>query len=823
MAAEGLLLTEWEVACLPAGSCDNPEALNTAAADWVRATVPGTAASAWRDVGRWAPGVVHDFDDDDWWFRTSFGSTDPDAMLCLDGLATVVDVWLNGSLVLQSDNMFTAHEVPVRLTDQNDVVIACRSVRRHLQARRPRGRWKTRLIEMQQLRWVRTSFSGRMPGWQPTCAPVGPWRPVRVMPFARSLSVTSIQARLVDGDGVVDLVATAKGPLPESAWIEIDGSRFALEITPGSEGHRVAGSVTVSGVRPWFPATHGEPVRSAVRVGVVSDGVESAIDLPPVGFRSVVLDETDGAFRLSINGLPIFCRGACWIPTDIVRLSDSPDRLRVALSQLADAGANMVRVLGISVYEHSQFFEQCDELGIMVWHDLMFANLDQPLDDDLFRASVVEEIEQFLRSCQAHPSVVVVGGGSEVEQQAAMMGVDPAIGRNRVGRELLPGLLDSMLPGVASAPCSPSGGIFPFHVGVGVSHYYGVGAYLRPLSDARLAGVRFTTECLAFANVPCRQTVDELLADGDRPGHSPGWKARVPRDRGAGWDFEDVRDHYVEAFFDVNARDVRSVDPDRYLDLGRAAVCIAIEATLGEFRSRRSTCDGALVFTARDPWAGPGWGIVDALGRPKSAYWAAGRAWKPQAVLLRDEGLDGLFAVLINDRPHALDATLRARLFDDAGLVVGDADVPVAVLPRGEFVVSVDGMFDHFRDLTRAYRFGPAAVDVVEVSLVGEAGEIDVAHHLPGGHRRDRRADVGLRAWTEPGTSAVHVATEGFAQFVSIDIDDAAPVENWFHLSPGQERVVSVTSLTGAPWQGGDVRALNAVAVRSIRAAEGES
>ncbi len=611
--------------------------------------------------------------------------------------------------------------------------------------------------------------------------------------------------------------------MPESAWMEIDGNRFALEVTSGTAGHRIAGSIAISGVRPWFPATHGEPARSTVRVAVVVDGVESVVDLAPIGFRDITVDDTDGAFRLSINGEPIFCRGACWIPTDIVRLSDSPERLRAALSQLVDAGANMLRVLGISVYEHTEFFELCDELGIMVWHDLMFANLDQPLDDDAFRASVVEEVEQFLRSCQAHPSVVVVGGGSEVEQQAAMMGVEPATGRNRVGREVLPELLASLLPGVASVPCSPSGGIFPFHVGVGISHYYGVGAYLRPLSDARLAGVRFTTECLAFANVPCRQTVDELLADGDRPGHSPGWKARVPRDRGAGWDFEDVRDHYVESFFGVNARDVRSVDPDRYLDLGRAAVCIAIEATMGEFRSRRSSCDGALVFTARDPWVGPGWGIVDALGRPKSAYWAARRAWRPVALMMRDDGLDGLSAVVVNDRPVGFEATLRARLFDDAGLVVGDADMPVVVEARGETVVSVDGMFGHFRDLSRAYRFGPATVDVVEVSVSGAADVIDVAHHVPGGHRRDRRADVGLRAWADPGTSAVHIVTDGFAQFVSIDIDDAVPADNWFHLSPGQERVVPVTSLTGAPWQGGEIRALNAVVVSSIRAAEGDS
>ncbi len=92
---------------------------------------------------------------------------------------------------------------------------------------------------------------------------------------------------------------------------------------------------------------------------------------------------------------------------------------------------------------------------------------------------------------------------------------------------------------------SATGGELPFHVNVGTSHYYGVGAYLRPLDDARRAHVRFAAECLGFANVPRRESIERFLRDLEIPTHHPRWKERVPRDRGVGWDFDDVCEHYV--------------------------------------------------------------------------------------------------------------------------------------------------------------------------------------------------------------------------------------------------------------------------------------
>ena len=168
---------------------------------------------------------------------------------------------------------------------------------------------------------------------------------------------------------------------------------------------------------------------------------------------------------------------------------------------------NMLRVVGTGAYESAAFHDLCDELGILVWQDLMFANVDYPLADPEFAAEVEGEARQVLTGLVGRPSLAVICGNSEVEQQAAMLGLEPELGRAPFWDEDLPELaaeLGADCPYVASTPC---GGVLPFHPGEGIAHYFGVTGYFRPPQDARRADLRFAAECLAFANVPDEVTV----------------------------------------------------------------------------------------------------------------------------------------------------------------------------------------------------------------------------------------------------------------------------------------------------------------------------
>ena len=151
----------------------------------------------------------------------------------------------------------------------------------------------------------------------------------------------------------------------------------------------------------WWPNSHGGQPLYPVIVEV--DG--RRFDLGRTGFRSVALDrgEDGGDFRLTVNGVVIFCRGACWVAPDPDGLGGERADYEATLRLAAEAGMNMIRVSGVGVYETPAFFELCAELGLMVWQDFMFANFDYPAGDPTFAASVRDEADAFLTAIDGLP------------------------------------------------------------------------------------------------------------------------------------------------------------------------------------------------------------------------------------------------------------------------------------------------------------------------------------------------------------------------------------------------------------------------------------
>jgi beta-mannosidase len=809
----------WECCQTPAGAVDEPAALDGLPVTWWAATAPGTAASAARAAGVPDPSVL-DLDGDDWWFRCRFRRPAAPGpwVLCIGGLATLADVWLNGLHVLASRNMFRRYELDVReLALENTLAIRFAALQPVLAARQPRPRWKTPLAHA-NLRWLRTSLLGRTRGIAVTPPIVGPWRPIELI---RAGPVRVVRRRLSAscdaGDGLVEvsLELMAPEPLPDQVLIEVGEASLPLPVRRGPDGCTVSGVVRIVDAERWWPHTHGPQPLYRVRVTVAGH----RIDLGQVGFRTVHVDRGDGGFGLLVNETPVFCRGAGWFPPDALAPTTDDDELRRTLSLVRSAGLNMLRLPGSSVYEDERFWNLCDELGILVWQDCMLAYLDPPDDED-FAKEIEAELGDNIFPLAAHPALAVVCGGQEIEEIAAMSALPRERWTFPVLTETIPSIVRSGLGEIPYLSSCPSGGDFPFDAGVGVAFYFGVGGFLRPLDDVRRAHVRFAAECLCLATPPDQRTVDEHCGGANAAGHDPQWKRAVHHDAGRSWDMDDVRDFYVRELLGVDPLMERYVDAQRALDLGRAANAEMVEAVFSEWRRPGSGCAGGLLAALRDLRPGAGWGMLDSFGRPKSTWYAFRRVSLPVALLLTDERFNGLNLHVVNDTTEPISGTIRVALFARGEHRVDEASHTIKVDARSGMVIEAGSLFDGFRDISYAYRFAPPAQDVVVASLHNEAEDLlSEVVYLPLGRGRPLEGDLGLEATARrsaAGAWILDVTSRRFAQFVVVDVEGFIADNSWFHLPPGATRTVNLMPLASTVQPRGYVSALNTTAVATI-------
>jgi beta-mannosidase len=844
MTQQRELTAGWQAARAPADLHVDPAGLD--ALDWIPARVPGTAAAALLDAGEWQLGDRFDFDAEDWWFRTSFAAEPvgpaEEAWLCLDGIATVAEVYLNGELLCESDSMFAAHTLDVggRLREQNELAIRCRALGPLLAVRRrPRARWRTRLVDDGNLRFFRTMLLGRMPGLAPGPPAVGPWRAV-ALERRRRVDVAELTLRTrLDGEEGDDGVLSVRARLRPLGGAEL--SAVEVELSGPSGSHRAdlsldedrvnaSGELRVPDVARWWPHTHGEPALHDVRLVVHfggGDDRQTTIDAGRVGFRDLAFgagpgpdyDVEEDGIDLHVNGVQVFARGAVWTPIDPIGQAPSDDELRAELIRVRDAGMNMLRIPGTGAYETGAFHDLCDELGILVWQDFAFANLDYPLADERFRASVTREAADVLAALGGRPSLAVLCGNSEVEQQAAMMGFDAATARGELFGELLPELVRASGVDALYIPSAPYGGDLPFRPDRGIGTYYAVGCYRLPLEDVRRAGVRFAAECLAFSHVPPAETIEEMLpaAPARLAGNDPLWKAGVPRENEADWDFEDIRDHYLQLLYGVDAADLRHVDRARYLELSRMLTGEILAEVFGEWRRTGSPCGGGLVLWLHDPLPGAGWGLVDHRGRAKLAYHHLARALAPVAVWSTDENLGGIAAHVANDRPAPLRASLRVALYREGERCVEQARVPVELAPHSQGEWNVEAVIGHFVDAAWAYKFGPPAQDAIVVSLEEEDSErmLSQAFRFPAGRPLERESPerLGLAAQGQvlpDGNVRVAISSRRLAYGVELHAPGFVADDAGFSIEPGGERVVALRPDGGdVAFAGGKLVAVN--------------
>lgn len=799
----------WRALRADPGQYDTPDWIASASSPApMPAPVPGTVASLILDSHPQPLEHLSNIDQFDWWYITEFDKPKTGAkhILAFDGLATLVDIWLNGELLLHTNNMFREYRVDVsaKLQPTNQLVLCFRSLHKALEVNRKRPKWKTKLVEQQNLRWFRTTLLGYIPGWTPPVKPIGIWREVRLESAEiASLNDYTLQTSLQNDKGIIKLKADIDyfGDQPCEILFEIDGKTHSL-FTGSASIIQLDKEISIPDIRAWMPHTHGTPNLYQSRLMLRSGDQLHVLKEARVGVRQVELNQENGLFKIKVNGQSVFARGAVWTVSDIVSLNGD---LKTALPLARDAGMNMLRIGGTMTYERDEFYDLCDELGIMVWQDFMFANMDYPVKDEAFHENILAEATQQLKRLSAHACVVAYCGNSEVEQQAAMLGIPSEMWRNDWFGSELPALIHDLHENSFYVPSTPSGGTLPFYTSEGITHYYGVGAYLRDVSDVRRANAKFTPECLGFSNVPSDVNIAKRMGALSAATHHPRWKKGVPRDNGAGWDFEDVRDHYLSELFGLDPIQLRSADMERYLALSRIVSGEMMSQVFTEWRSSYSQCGGGLVWFYKDLIPGAGWGVIDSEDHPKAAYYFLKRVFQPLAVLITDEGLQGLHLHLVNETPQAFRGSLEFCMIRDGHVTVAKASREVALDAGRASTILAEEMLGGFYDTAYAYRFGAPKHEVACATLKDAEGRIvSQQFHFP---LRGLPVMVSPKVESqltkpENGLYQLTLRSDHFLHSVEIICEGYLPGDNYFHLMPNESRVITLSPTSpdsGAP------------------------
>ena len=773
-------------------------------------------------------------DQSDWVYETTFRVDDPapsHAFLLFHGLDTVAEIEMNGEALGQTDNMYIPHEFAV------DGRLRAGAGDDGLNTLRVTFRAAERIGLERQKVWNEgpdptpphwDSFGPRslvrkaqyMYGWDwgPVLLGCGLWQPVELItvPTARLLdwkydvafnadesATVTVTAEVERAPGAADTPLTLTLGLPRVG--SLDGGDYEDDLpepvtvtVPTGDGLvHAAAALTVSSPRRWNTVGLNQNIRSEdehppLYTLVVSlaeaAGEEAEIDarVAKIGLRTIELlrePDADGqgeGFKFRVNGHDLFIKGANWIPNDSFPATITFEELNAQIAQACDAGFNMLRIWGGGLYESEDFYTLCDAYGLLVWQDFPYGCAYYP-DTGEYAEGAKVEATAAVRRIRNHPSIALWCGNNEnaTMYHGNWHGAKPArfLGE-KLYFDVLPAVVEAEDPKTPYWPSSPFGGDDPNSAEYGDCHnwdvWHGRGDWVHYTENDS----RFCSE-FGFAASCGLAAWDTVLDAADRHPHSPVVRWHDKTRKGY--------DTYI-GYINLHYPDPQSLeDLVYYSQINQAE---ALKFGIEHYRRRKGHCWGTLFWQLNDCWPVQSWAVVDYLGEPKAALFAAKKFYAPVLLSLVRDGLT-VTAHLVNDHLHAVAGTLTFTLGSlDGDTPLARATHEVKCGPNGAEVVAaftLEHTAGRERELYVHARFQPGTEGTPVENLLFLAEPKDLHLATPG-------LAVSVLPHT-PATFTVTVTAQRFAPYVWLRRGDNVLLEvedNFFHLQPGETRELVV-------------------------------
>ncbi|MEV6306901.1 glycoside hydrolase family 2 protein [Actinoplanes sp. NPDC051861] len=629
----------------------------------VAATVPGCVHTDLLDAGRLPDPFLDDNETavawvgrEDWTYERDVAWHGPEhdrIDLVFDGLDTVARVELGGVMLGETRNMHRSYRFDVTELLDGPMPLSVRFTSAYTEAERVRDALGERPGSYpepyQYVRKMACSFGW---DWGPTLVTAGIWRPVRLEGWSTArLSNVRPLCTYRDDSGHIDLTVEVERVAddPLTAQVLIDGREIAT-VEPGRH------ALKVDGVTPWAPRGYGEPALYTLTVVLRIGDEELDRWERRTGFRTVAIDqEKDAAgtrFAIEVNGEPVLVKGVNWIPDDIFPSRMTRERYALRLGQAAAAGVNLIRVWGGGVYESRDFYEICDELGLLVWQDFPFACACYPEEEPLL-SEVIAEARENVTRLAAHPSLVTWCGNNEnlwlrgAERWAERPGGDLTWGEAYY-LDVLPAIvaeLDPSRPYQAGSPWSGSRELEPNDPAHQTFHSWEVWNR-QDYVHYRDTTPRFVAE-FGWQAPPAWRTLRDAVSDEPLLPDSPGVLHHQKAQDGNGKLARGLAPYFAPP---------SSTEAWHYLtQLNQVR---AVTTGIDHWRSHWPHTTGTIVWQLNDLWPVTSWAAIDGAGRFKPLWFALRELYAERRLTIQPRD-GGLVVAVLNDSPAPWQGELK--------------------------------------------------------------------------------------------------------------------------------------------------------------------
>ena len=624
-------------------------------------------------------------------FTATAADIDGYLTLTLAEVDCIATIFLNGAEIARTDNSFLRHDIDVtgRVHEGENTLRIAFDIAPDIAKARAEAHpfpipftknYQTNGLKGIHMNFIRKAACHAGWDWGICLMPVGVYGRMSLRK-SRLARQESVQVEQAHGDNSVELAiktrlfAFAHGEVEVEHSIDGQVITDKVAVQPGE--NVFTHTLTIANPKLWWPAGQGEqPLYALVT------NVEGEITTRKIGLRKlewvVEPDAIDHTFKCRINGRDITMMGANWIPADAIPSRVTPAVIRDLLDSAKAANMNMLRIWGGGQYEPDYFYDLCDELGLLIWHDFMFACMSYPSDRP-FLASVRAEITQQVRRLSHHASIALWCGDNEVIGSLHWYPETKAAPERYVANydrlnSMLGNIVEDEDPDRRFWPSSPSMGYLDFSDGWhadtrGDTHYWDVWHSAKSFEAYRSVNPRFASE-FGFQSFTSMNVIETFSEPKDRNPSSPVMENHQRNDGGNARILETMTRYF---------RFPR--DFDQMVFLSQIQQGLAIKTAIEYWRSTKPRCMGTLYWQINDIWPVASWSSLDYGGQWKLLHYMARRFFLPVNVVVVPDG-DRLILKGINDTAAKTSVELEVLAVDVGG--------PTRVVFTGKGTISPD-------------------------------------------------------------------------------------------------------------------------------------